>query len=88
MLAIVDEFTGRGVIERACASAQPGPALEDRDPQAAIDQGRRRREARQAATDDHDMRREGFGRGIVGSVIFLIKDSRADQSAVELAFAS
>ena len=60
MLAIVDEFAGRGVIERAGASAQPGPALDDRDPQAAIDQGRGRRQARQAAADDHDMRGRGF----------------------------
>ena len=59
MLAIVDELAGRRVVERAGASAQPGPALEDRDPQAAIDQSRRRRQARQAAADDHDMRRGG-----------------------------
>ncbi len=64
MLAIVDKLTGDRVIEGACASAQPGPALEDRDPQVTIDQGRGRREARQAAADDHDMRRGGFGNGV------------------------
>ena len=39
-----------------------GPALEDRDPQAAIDQGRGRRQTGQAAADDHDVGRGGFSK--------------------------
>ena len=72
VLAIVDEFAGRRVIERARATAQPGPALEESDSQTAIDQSRRRRKTSQAATDDHDMRRKGFsdvGHGFVAIVL-------------------
>ena len=57
VLAVVDQLAGRRVVERAGAAAQPRPALQERDPQPAIDQRRRGRQARQAAADDHDMRR-------------------------------
>ena len=60
MLAVVDLLAGDRVGERAGPAAQPGPAFQERDPQAATDQCRRRGQAGQAATDDHHMRRGGL----------------------------
>jgi hypothetical protein len=57
MLAVVNQLARDRVGERAGPAAQPGPAFQERDPQAAADESRRSGQARQAATDDHHMRR-------------------------------
>ena len=55
MLTVVYKLAGCRIIEGTGASTQPWPALEDRDLQATIGQGRRSRQARQSATHDRDM---------------------------------
>ena len=60
MLAVVHQLAGDRVSERAGSAAQPGTAFQERDPQAATDKSRRSGQARQAATDDHHMRRGGL----------------------------
>jgi len=60
MLAVVHQLAGDRVSERTGSAAQPGPAFQERDSQAATDKSRGSGEARQAATDDYHMRRGGL----------------------------
>ena len=53
-----------GSMKELAPSAQPGPALDDRDLQVTLDESGRRREARQAAADNHDVGRGWFGNGV------------------------
>ncbi len=69
MLAVVDQLAGHRVVKGAGAPSQPGPALQQGDPQSAIDQPRRGRQARQAPADNHNMRRRRLvGRSHVETV--------------------
>ena len=60
MLTVVHQLASNGVSERAGSAPQPGPTFQERDPQAAADKSRRGSQARQAAADNHHMRREGL----------------------------
>jgi hypothetical protein len=57
VLAVVDQLAGHRVVKGAGAPSQPRPAFQQGDPQTAIDQARRGRQARQAPADNDNMRR-------------------------------
>ena len=61
VLAVVHQLAGRRILKRARATAQPGPAFQKRQSQAAIHEARGDRQAGEPAADDEDMRCRGNG---------------------------
>jgi hypothetical protein len=60
VLAVVDQFAGGGVRERAGTAAEPGSALEQADPDTSTGQAGGGGQPGKSTTDDHDMGRGGW----------------------------